>query len=146
MIRILYVSTSTTLGGAEKTLYTLATQLNPERFKTVGVVSLKHKGDYAARLESAGHKVDSLEVNRISSPQTFSRLAAIIREAKPQIVHAFLYQAIQLARAIKRWNGGTFKLISSPRVHYRSRSFLSLCVDRMLRSADDLMVCESDAS
>src|SRR5205814_1650134 len=47
MTKILYVSTSTTLGGAEKTVYTLATCVHPKDFPVVGVVSLKPKGHYA---------------------------------------------------------------------------------------------------
>ena len=64
MKRILFVATSTTVGGAEKTLYTLATLLNPARYQAAGVVSLKPKGHYARLLESSGMSVDSLEVKK----------------------------------------------------------------------------------
>ena len=53
-MRILFVSTSTTLGGAEKTLYCLATLLDPKRFQTVAVVSVKPFGPYAEKLAALG--------------------------------------------------------------------------------------------
>lgn len=148
MIRVLFVSTSTTLGGAEKTLYTLATLLDPQKFKVVGVVSLKPLGGYARRLEAAGIPVFSLDADRRASFQDVGRLARIIHETGPDLVHAVMYQAIQLTRLVKRLKKTShgFKLVSSPRVNYRTRSFLSLAVDRLLKSGDDLLVAESKAS
>ena len=146
MIRILFVSTSTTVGGAEKTLHTLATKIDPGRFKVVGIVSVKKAGAYADKLKKAGYPVYSLGVDSIPGPGALRQLSKIIGETKPDIVHALMYQALQLARSAKKFSGGTFKLISSPRVSYRSRSGVSMLVDRLLRSADDLMIAESEAS
>lgn len=145
-LRILYVSTSTTVGGAEKTLYTLATLVDPARFKVAGVVSLKPRGHYARALEAAGHKVFSLELKDSPRLDTVQRLAAVVAETSPQLVHAVMYQAIQLARAVKRLGYAEYALVSSPRVNYRTRSGLTLWVDRLLRGVDDLLVTESDAS
>src|SRR2546425_4425072 len=99
MIRVLYVSTSTALGGAEKTICLLATRLDPQRFETAGVVSVKPKGEYSATLEAAGCRTYSLNVNSIVSPRAL-RLTEFIREARPHLVHAIMYQAIQLCRAV----------------------------------------------
>lgn len=145
MRRILYVSTSTTLGGAEKTLYLLATC---GLFKTTGVVSVKPFDDsYREKLAAAGVRdAFSLEAGPIPNPGSLRRLADIVRKTQPDIVHAMMYQAIQLSRAVKRFCGGAFRLVSSPRVNYRSRSLFSLCIDRLLKPADDLMICESEAS
>ncbi len=57
-----------------------------------------------------------------------------------------MYQAIQLARLAKRRCRVKFKLVSSPRVSYRTRSVLTLFVDRALKSADDLLIAECEAS
>jgi len=147
MIRILYVSTSTTLGGAEKTLYLLAASLDHARFKASGVVSVKPNAEYAVKLESAGIPAFSVGVNSFPNPGSLRRLADIIHLTQPDIVHAIMYQAIQLSRAVKRRCGEEFKLVSSPRVNYRmGRSLPSLWVDRWLKSSDDLTICESAAS
>lgn len=146
MPRVLYVSTSTTVGGAEKTLFTLATLLDPKVAQAVGVVSLKPKGEYARRLKEMGHSVVSLDLKKKPGLKDLQRLAGVIQEYQPDLVVAFMYQAIQLCRAVKRIGYADFKLISSPRVHYRTRDDLSLLLDRWLKRADDLLVSESEAS
>jgi len=146
MPRILFVSTSTTLGGAEKTLFCLATRLDPKEFAVAGVVSLKPAGFYAQRLAESGVKTQSLGIRSLPSLKAARALAAIIRRERPDVVHSLMYQAIQLCRFLKRRAGVPFRLVSSPRVSYRSRSTWSLVVDRLLKGADDLLIAESDAS
>ncbi|MDE2292812.1 MAG: glycosyltransferase [Elusimicrobia bacterium] len=146
MARVLFVSTSTTVGGAEKTLYTLATLVDPRVAAVAGVVSLKPPGEYARRLAEDGVRVDSLELARSPGLKDLSRLAVVIQELQPDVVHAFMYQAIQLCRAVKRIGYADFRLVSSPRVNYRTREPLSLWVDGWLKKADDLLVAECEAS
>ena len=146
MSRILFVSTSTTVGGAEKTLYALATLVDRRRFQVAGVVSLKPLGHYAKLLSDQGVAVETLNVSGVPLPSHAKRLAAIIDHERPDIVHAVMYQAIQLARLAKPLAAAPFKLISSPRVSYRSRSLWTLLVDRWLKERDDLLIAECDAS
>ncbi|UPT73614.1 MAG: glycosyltransferase [Elusimicrobiota bacterium] len=114
MARILYVSTSTTVGGAEKTLYTLATLLDPRRHEVCGVVSLKPEGAYARKLKAQGKRVESLDLERAPRFSDAERLAAIISRERPDVVHAMMYQAIQLCRLAKPKATAPFKLVSSP--------------------------------
>jgi glycosyltransferase involved in cell wall biosynthesis len=144
--RILFVSTSTTLGGAEKTLYSLATLLDPRRHPLAGIVSLKAEGEYARRLRAQGASVHALDLTRAPGLGDARKLARIIELARPDVVHALMYQAIQVSRVAKSLSRAPFKLISSPRVHYRSRSWPTLLVDRALKSRDDLLIAECEAS
>lgn len=146
MARILFVSTSTTVGGAEKTLYALATLLDHRRFPVAGVVSLKPEGRYAQRLREQGIPVETLGLTRAPRPADARRLAQIIERERPDVVHAVMYQAIQLARLAKKKTSVPFKLITSPRVNYRSRSWPTLLVDRWLKDRDDLLIAECEAS
>ncbi|MBI3298641.1 MAG: glycosyltransferase [Elusimicrobia bacterium] len=146
MPRILYVSTSTTMGGAEKTLFTLATLLDPKLAEVAGVVSLKPKGEFARRLAEMDKKVYSLELKHKPGLRDLQRLAILIQELQPDLVHAVMYQAIQLCRAVKRIGYAEYKLISSPRINYRTREPVSLWLDGWLKKADDLLVTECDAS
>ncbi len=146
MARILFVSTSTTLGGAEKTLYALATLLDPKKHQVAGVVSLKPEGLYAQRLREQGVKVTTLALARAPRPADARRLALMIDRERPDIVHALMYQAIQLCRMAKPHARVPFKLVSSPRVNYRSRSWWTLLVDRWLKERDDLLIAECEAS
>lgn len=146
MARVLFVSTSTTVGGAEKTLFALATLLDHRRFPVAGVVSLKPEGHYGTRLREQGVAVETLGLSRAPRLADAARLAAIIERERPDIVHAVMYQAIQLARLAKTRTSVPFKLISSPRVNYRSRSWPTLMVDRWLKERDDLLIAECEAS
>jgi glycosyltransferase involved in cell wall biosynthesis len=146
LAKILFVSTSTTVGGAEKTLFALATLLDHRRFATTSVVSLKPEGHYAKRLAAQGVRTETLGLSRAPRPSDASRLARIIERERPAIVHAVMYQAIQLARMAKKRSAFPFKLVSSPRVNYRSRSLVTLLVDRWLKERDDLLIAECDAS
>lgn len=146
MPRILFVSTSTTLGGAEKTLFSLATLVDPKEFPVAGVVSLKPQGCYGARLEELGFKSYTLGIKRRPALRDARTLAGIIDHECPDLVHAVMYQAIQLCRFVKRRARLPFRLVSSPRVSYRTRPFWTLLVDRALRRADDLLITESEAS
>src|SRR5207302_4997750 len=108
-----YVSTSTTLGGAEKTLYLLATSFDQLQIKTVEVIGVKPNAEYAKQLSRDNYPVSSLDVKSIFDLRSAcDKLKKKIQETKPDIVHAIMYQAIQLCRMVKRSYGG-FKLISS---------------------------------
>ncbi|MDE2313639.1 MAG: glycosyltransferase, partial [Elusimicrobia bacterium] len=144
MIRVLYVATSTTLGGAEKTLHTLATRIDRKKFAVPEVVSLKPEGVYAQKLAESGIAATSLGTGRVPDLRTLRALRALISERKPDVVHAFMYQAVQLCRLAKL--GAGFKLLSSPRVTYRTRSWGTLALDRALKGRDDLLISECEAS
>lgn len=148
MRRVLFVSTSTTIGGAEKTLFHLTTLLDPSRFGVAGVASLKPAGPYLEKLSALGAKTFSLELRGRPGLRHLRELSGIIARQRPDAVCALMYQAIQLCRLAKRRLRGKtdFHLISSPRVSYRTRSWPSLLVDRALKGQDDLLIAESQAT
>ncbi|MFA6584643.1 MAG: glycosyltransferase [Elusimicrobiaceae bacterium] len=143
-MKILYIITSTTRGGAENTLFTLLSRVDKMIFQPAGVISLKPRGPVADKIEELGIPVTSLDMGYLPSLFDAGRLKREIARLKPDIVHAFLFRAIQYARAAKKEN--PFKLIASPRVNYRTRNPVILFKDRLSRDADDLVICESDSS
>lgn len=146
MSRVLFVSTSTTVGGAEKTVYSLATLLDPSRFQVCGVVSVKPLGAYGTRLRAQGVEARSLDLKGRPGPGTVKALRKVIAQHRPDLVHAVMYQAIQLCRLARRNSPVPFLLVSSPRVNYRSRSFATQLLDRALKGQDDLLIAECEAS
>lgn len=146
MKKILYVTTSTALGGAEKTLSLIAGSLNRAEFEVSGVVSLKPVGFYGERMREAGLRVDVFGMERMPRLSDLTRLREIIEETKPDVVHAFLYTGIQLARMAKRLSAHPFKLVTSPRAIFRFRGPLLRNIDRFLKGGDDLLVSECEAS
>lgn len=136
------------MGGAEKTLFLLATLIDPSRFGVAGVVSLKPAGAYLDKLAGLGAKTLSLDMGGRPGLRELSRLCALIERERPDVVHALMYQAIQLCRLAKRRLRGRapFRLITSPRVGYRTRSAPTLLLDRALKGGDDLLIAESEAT
>ena len=139
-MKILYVITSTDLGGAEKFLTELV-KVSAKKH-TVEVVSLNKEGCLTEQLYANGaRKVLSCNMTKSYKMGIVRELARIIDSFKPDIVHAFLYRAIQFCRlacAKKKC-----KLISSPHFDMAKRNFLLRGLDRFLSPVDFLCVAES---
>src|SRR6185295_20411256 len=65
---------------------------------------------------------------------------------KPDIVHAFLFAAIQLSRLAKRFTPHKFKLVTSPRAIFRFRGPVLRKLDVLMKDGDDILVSECEAS
>lgn len=138
-MKILYVITSTDVGGAEKALAELAAFMAGEH--AVKVVSLKPLGPVAQELRTAGVEVTSLEMRWYSQTRVIQKLAAEIESFKPDIVHAMLYRAIEYTRVACAGKG--IKLITTPHFDLSKKNFSFRWVDRLLKDLDALTVAES---
>lgn len=97
-MKILFVITSLTFGGAETQLVRVATQLK-QRGWQIRVVTLLPPKAYARELENIGITVGTLGMRRkVPDPRAILRLARYIRHWKPDIVHSHLFHANLLAR------------------------------------------------
>jgi glycosyltransferase involved in cell wall biosynthesis len=103
-IKILFVITSSGIGGAEKVLYHTCTLLDPERY-AVSICSLKEKGHIARDAETAGIEVRCFTMadgegffGWISSLAALFRLTGYLIKARPMIVHSFLFRANIISR------------------------------------------------
>lgn len=89
-IRILYVSTKSVWGGAQKYVYDLATGLDRSRFEVA--VAAGGEGALRTRLEAAGVRFISIphiarDVHIKDEWNAFWALRAIIRSERPDIIH-----------------------------------------------------------
>jgi glycosyltransferase involved in cell wall biosynthesis len=144
--KVLFVSTSTTRGGAEKILYSLAKSLDRRKFSVAGVISLKPLGAYGELLRQEGIPAQSLNLTAASLPNAVFALRRVFQRERPDIVQAFMYQAVQLSRVAKATLSPSFKLVSSHRVNPRTRSSWTLWIDHLLKNQDDLTIAECEAS
>ena len=139
-MKILYVITSTDLGGAEKFLTELIKVTAKKHI--VEVVSLNKSGCLTQQMyENGARKVWSCDMTLPYKIRIVREIAHIIDVFNPDVVHAFLYRAIQFCRlacAQKKC-----KLICSPHFDMSKRNFLLRGVDRFLKFRDDLCVAES---
>jgi len=120
-IKILYIITSSGIGGAEKILYYTATGLDYDKYD-ISVCSLKKMGEIARALEKQGIAVYCLHMGDresfwgwLSSIIALIRLSPYIIRIRPTIIHSFLFRANILAR-IAGYLTGVPIIISSVRV------------------------------
>ena len=103
-IKIVFVITSTGVGGAEKMLYHTSTLLDRTRYAP-SICSLKEKGAIARNVEAAGIEVHCLSMTDgeqfggwCASLAALFRLTRYVMKVRPTIVHSFLFRANILSR------------------------------------------------
>ena len=96
-------------------------------------------------MRTGGLNVISFDVaDKFGAVQTAGALARLIKEIQnfqPDVVHAFLYRAIQLCRQAKRHV--PFKLITTPHYDLSKQNYFKRLWDRALKNADDISCAES---
>lgn len=81
-------------GGAEAMLINLAETLDPDRFRSIVVaVNAKPWPHLAARLREAGVTLHDLESTAFLKRETMSKLRAILRQERPDIVQTWMHHA-----------------------------------------------------
>ena len=88
--KVLFLITKSTLGGAQRYVYDLATGLDSAEFETC--VAVGGEGPLLETLAEAGIKVHKLthlqrDISFFNEIQTFFELLRIIRKEKPQVLH-----------------------------------------------------------
>lgn len=100
-MRILFLSTSMGLGGADQQLLSAA-QVLRDRGHEVRIVSLTPLGPMGLQARSQGLETDSLEMRRgLPDPRGLARLVRIVRAWKPDVVHSHMVHANLMARALR---------------------------------------------
>ncbi len=100
-MRILFLSTSMGMGGADKQLMSGAYELQGRGHDTM-IVSLTSLGPMGLEARSLGIPTESLEVRRgWPDPRGLTRLVRIARAWKPDVVHSHMVHANLLARALR---------------------------------------------
>ncbi len=137
-MKILYVITTTDVGGAEQSLVSLVRCTAKEH--TVRVVCLKPLGVLAQALRSSGADVISLEMKGVGFG-VVSQLVGVLKSFRPDIVHAMLFRAIEFARLACA--GRNIPLITTPHFDLSKKSICSRWLDRALKSIDNVSCAES---
>jgi glycosyltransferase involved in cell wall biosynthesis len=100
-VRILFLSTSMGLGGADQQLLSAA-QVLRDRGHEIRIVSLTPLGPMGLQARSLGLATDSLEMRRgVPDPRGLARLVRIVRAWKPDVVHSHMVHANLMARALR---------------------------------------------
>ena len=103
--RVLLLSTSLGMGGADRQILYLAEALLSHGYD-VRVVSMTPLGEMGQQAVSRGLPVSSLDMERGRADwSSFRRFVSILRSWKPDVLTSFMYHANLLGRVAGRWAG-----------------------------------------
>jgi glycosyltransferase involved in cell wall biosynthesis len=88
-MKILFVITGLSTGGAEMMLLKLLTYINRAKFTPV-ILSLTDRGDLAKKFEDAAIKVYAINMRK---PTNIFALLNTIKEIKPDLIQSFMYHS-----------------------------------------------------
>ncbi len=135
--RILYVITDLEVGGAERCLVRLATHMHRLGWR-VAVCSLMPAGALAGQLAAAGIRCCQLGLTGWwHLPAAAMRLACLMAQFRPAIVHTFLFHANVLARLVARSLGvsavvGSVRVAEPRRWHLAAETLTARLADRLV--------------
>ena len=147
-MKVLQLITGLGQGGAEQVVYDLATRLDPARYQVAvcSVLELSPGRDACARrLREAGVEVLSLGLTGKWQIHRAARLGALLRERRPDLLHAHLFHANLLAR----WYGhraGVPAILSTVHIAERRWRPWRFWIDRRTDALGTLTVCVSHAA
>jgi glycosyltransferase involved in cell wall biosynthesis len=100
-MRILFLSTSMGMGGADSQLLAAAQGLR-ERGHEVRIVSLTALGPMGLRAQELGFATESLDMARgVADPRGLFRLGRLVRSWRPDVLHSHMVHANLMARAVR---------------------------------------------
>jgi glycosyltransferase involved in cell wall biosynthesis len=100
-MKILFLSTSMGMGGADSQLLSAARELQG-RGHEILIVSMTPLGPMGLQGREMGLRVDSLEMRRgMPDPRGLVRLARVTRSWRPDVVHSHMVHANLMARALR---------------------------------------------
>ncbi|MBR2081842.1 MAG: glycosyltransferase [Elusimicrobiaceae bacterium] len=137
-MKILYVITSSDVGGAERALTNLVRFL--PKYYQIKVVCLKPLGEQGKILRELGADITSLNMQG-AGLGIVSKLVHEIESFKPDIVHAMLFRAIEFTRLACA--GRNINLITTPHFDLSKKPLWMRWLDRSLKSIDTISTAES---
>ncbi len=152
-LKITFIITGLSTGGAEIMLLKLLERLDAARFSP-HVISLTSLGEIGPRIQALGVSVEAqgMSPGMIPNPITFARLVRRIKVLKPDIVHTWMYHADLVGGLAARmarvpaiaWNIRQSNL-SCDQTKWSTRIVASLCA-KVSRWVPDQIVCNSQTA
>lgn len=143
-VRIVYLITGLSTGGSETALAMLLARLDRDRFHPT-VVCLKN-GDtpIGAEIRSLDIPVLDLDLVRPARIGALWRLYSLFHDTRPEIVHAWLFHAVVVARLLGRMAG--VPIVISARQNVNLGSPFRDMVNRLTIGTDDQVIAVSEAA
>jgi glycosyltransferase involved in cell wall biosynthesis len=100
-MRIMLLSTSMGMGGADKQLLCAARELRSRGYEVL-IISLTSLGPMGLEARSAGIPTESLEMRRgMPDPRGLVRLVRLVRGWRPDVLHSHMVHANLMARVLR---------------------------------------------
>ena len=133
-MRIVFIITGLSTGGAEMMLFKVMERLDRHRFAP-HVISLTTLGELAPRIAALGIAVDAIGMKPgLPSPLGFLRLVRLIKRLKPDVVHTWMYHADLLGGLAARLAGVSAVAwcirnsnLDKDKTKYSTRAVVGLC-------------------
>lgn len=130
------------IGGAEKSLVSLATGLNKERW-SIRVFALGPEAPLATPLRNSGIAVTCLDVSPRNPVRALYRLTSALRKQRPALIQSFLFHANIATRFVAPMVAGKPCLVGGIRVAEREKLW-HLRLDRLTIPLCNGAVCVSE--
>jgi glycosyltransferase involved in cell wall biosynthesis len=142
-ITILYLTTSSIMGGAEKQLYHLATGLSPERFSVL-VCTLKDDGPLVRMLKERGIHTESVGMRSKLDVLKLITLWKMIKRYRPDVIQSFLFFDNIVGRILGKL-AHVKVIISGQRNVEPYRSRIRNFLDKITLPLSDYVISNSEA-
>lgn len=152
MMRIAFIITGLSTGGAETMLLKLLERLDRNRFAP-HVISLTTLGEIGPRIAALGIPVEAMGMQPgLPSPITFLRLVRQIRRVKPDVVHTWLYHADLLGGLAARLAGVSAigwcirnSNLDKDKTRFSTRAVVGLCARLSTWVPSKILSCSEEA-
>ncbi len=133
-MRIVFIITGLSTGGAEMMLLKVLERLDRQRFSP-HVISLTTRGELAPRIAALGIPVDAVGLKPgLPSPSGFFRLMQLLKRLNPDVVHTWMYHADLLGGLAARLAGVSAvgwcirnSNLDRDKTKFSTRAVVSLC-------------------
>lgn len=141
-LRVLYIASSSELGGAERSILNIVRYGDPSRLFP-SVLTLMGQGPLPGLAEQAGVQSTSWGLERMSNPILLRRMRTFLREGQFDLVQCFGLRAEVLTRWVAHGMG--LKLVSSIRSVDAWRRWRHVALDRLTFDGVTAWISNSEA-
>src|SRR6185436_4748828 len=138
-VRILHIIGQLAVGGCEKQLLGLCQRMNRDRYEITVCWYSRFPGELTQEFTAAGVRLVFIDKFALSPWKFFVQLIRTIREAKPHIVHTWMYSANAWGRWAARLAGAQC-MVASERVEILGSTRLYRLSERLLTSRSRFVV------
>ncbi|GBL44262.1 glycosyl transferase, group 1 [Sulfuriferula multivorans] len=151
-MRIVFIITGLSTGGAEMMLLKVLERLDRQRFAP-HVISLTTLGELAPRIAALGIPVDAIGMKSgLPSPSGFFRLVQLLKRLNPDVVHTWMYHADLLGGLAARLAGVSAvgwcirnSNLDKDKTKFSTRAVVSLCASMSKWVPSRILSCSEKA-